>query len=110
MGPSASEEVRQLATDATAQLHVESYIKTVRASAAFSRVDNLVNIKVPTLLLFGDVDPLTPPSVGEYMQERIAGSQLVILENAGHMTNLEQPEAFNSAVLNFLRDHRDLAT
>ena len=106
MAPGASAETRQLATDATAQLHVESYIKTVRASAAFSRVDNLVNIDVPTLLLFGDVDPLTPPSVGEYMQERIAGSQLVILENAGHMTNLEQPDAFNSAVLAFLRDHR----
>ena len=106
MGPGASAEIRQLATDATAQLHVESYIKTVRASAAFSRVDNLVNIDVPTLLVFGDVDPLTPPSVGEYMQERIAGSQLIILENAGHMTNLEQPDAFNSAVLSFLKDHR----
>ena len=109
MGPSASAEIRQLAIDATSQLHVESYIKTVRASAAFSRVENLVNIDVPTLLVFGDVDPLTPPTVGEYMQERIAGSQLVIIENAGHMTNMEQPDAFNSAVLAFLRDHRALA-
>ena len=79
------------------------------ASASFSRVDNLGNIDVPTLLVFGDVDPLTPPHVGEYMQERIAGSQLVIIENAGHMTNLEQPDAFNGAVLPFLRDHRALA-
>lgn len=110
MAPSASAETRQLAIDASSQLHVESYIKTVRASASFSRVDNLVNIDVPTLLVFGDVDPLTPPSVGEYMQEKIAGSQLVIIENAGHMTNLEQPAAFNSAVLAFLRDHRGLAT
>ena len=67
MAPSASDETRQLAINSSAQLHVESYIKTVRASAAFSRVDNLVNIDVPTLLLFGDVDPLTPPSVGAYM-------------------------------------------
>lgn len=107
MAPTASAATRELAIEASSQLHVDSYIKTVRASAAFSRVDNLVNIDVPTLLLFGDVDPLTPPSVGAYMQERIAGSQLVIIENAGHMTNLEQPDAFNSAVLAFLRDHKD---
>lgn len=108
MAPSASAETRQLAIDTASQLHVESYIKTVRASAAFSRVDNLGSIGVPTLLLFGDVDPLTPPSVGEYMQERIKGSRLVVIENAGHMTNLEQPAAFNDAVLSFLREHRDL--
>jgi 3-oxoadipate enol-lactonase len=109
MAPTASAATRELAIEASSQLHVESYIKTVRASASFSRVDNLVNIDVPTLLLFGDVDPLTPPSVGAYMQERIAGSQLVIIENAGHMTNLEQPDAFNGAVLSFLRDHKGLA-
>lgn len=109
MAPSASEAVRALAIEATAQIHVESYIKTVRASAAFSRVDNLPNIRVPTLLVFGDVDPLTPPSVGEYMRERIAGSELVIIEDSGHMTNLERPDAFNDAVLSFLRKHRDRA-
>ena len=105
MAPTASEETRQLAIEASAQLHVESYIKTVRASASFSRVENLKNIQVPTLLVFGDVDPLTPPTVGEYMQERIPGSKLVIIENAGHMTNLEQPSAFNRAVFTFLHDH-----
>ena len=109
MAPGASEDARHRAIEASSMLHVESYIKTVRASAAFSRVDNLPNIAVPTLLVFGDVDPLTPPTVGEYMQERITGSKLVIIENAGHMTNLEQPAAFNAAVLSFLQEHRDLA-
>ena len=109
MAPGASEDAKRRAIEASSMLHVESYIKTVRASAAFSRVDNLPNIAVPTLLVFGDVDPLTPPTVGEYMQERIAGSKLAIIENAGHMTNLEQPAAFNAAVLSFLQEHRDLA-
>lgn len=109
MAPGASEDARRRAIAASSMLHVDSYIKTVRASAAFSRVDNLPNIAVPTLLVFGDVDPLTPPTVGEYMQERIAGSKLVIIEKAGHMTNLEQPAAFNAAVLSFLQEHRDLA-
>lgn len=109
MAPGASEDARRRAIEASSMLHVDSYIKTVRASAAFSRVDNLPNIAVPTLLVFGEVDPLTPPTVGEYMQERIAGSKLVIIEKAGHMTNLEQPAAFNAAVLSFLQEHRDLA-
>lgn len=109
MAPGASEDARRRAIEASSMLHVDSYIKTVRASAAFSRVDNLPNIAVPTLLVFGEVDPLTPPTVGEYMQERIAGSKLVIIEKAGHMTNLEQPAAFNAAVLSFLLEHRDLA-
>lgn len=109
MAPSASEDARRRAIEASSQLHVESYIKTVRASAAFSRVDNLKNIDVPTLLVFGDVDPLTPPSVGEYMQERIKGSALEIIKDAGHMTNLEQPDAFNTTVLSFLKRHRALA-
>lgn len=109
MGPNAPEKARQRAIEASSQLHVESYIKTVRASATFSRVDNLKNIDVPTLLVFGDVDPLTPPHVGEYMRERIKGSDLKIIEDAGHMSNQERPEAFNEAVLSFLRTHRELA-
>ncbi|MBT5048441.1 MAG: alpha/beta hydrolase [Rhodospirillaceae bacterium] len=109
MAPDASADARQRAIDAASQLHVDSYIKTVRASAAFSRVENLKNIDVPTLLVFGEVDPLTPPHVGEYMRERIKGSVLEIIEKAGHMTNLEKPDAFNDVVLPFLRTHRGLA-
>ncbi|NKB22522.1 MAG: alpha/beta fold hydrolase [Alphaproteobacteria bacterium] len=109
LAPGHTAEAKGRAIAAASQLHVDSYIKTVRASAAFTRVDNLKNIDVPTLLVFGDQDPLTPPTVGDYMQERIAGSELVIIENAGHMTNIERPAAFNSAVLSFLHEHRDLA-
>ncbi len=109
LGPNHTPDAKQRTVAATSQLHVESYIKTVRASANITRVDNLKNIDLPTLLVFGDQDPLTPPTVGEYLQERIAGSELVIIENSGHMTNIEQPAAFNSCVLSFLYEYRDLA-
>ncbi|MEE8445155.1 MAG: alpha/beta fold hydrolase [Alphaproteobacteria bacterium] len=104
MSPKRSQDAVRRAIEAASQLHVESYIKTVRASASFSRVDNLPNIAVPTLLVYGAEDPLTPPHVGEYMQERIAGSRLEIIADAGHMTNLEKPDAFNRIVLDFLRE------
>ena len=109
MSPKRSEDAVQRAIRASSEIHVESYIKTVRASAAYNRVDELPNIKVPTLLLFGAEDALTPPTVGEYMQENIAGARLVVIPDAGHLTNLEKPEQFNRAVLDFLREHRDLA-
>ena len=109
MAPIHSEDARRRAIEASSHLHVESYIKTVRASAAFSRVDNLENIDVPTLLLYGDEDPLTPPTVAAYMKEHIAGAELVIVEKAGHMPYLEKSEIFNDAVLSFLKRHRDLA-
>lgn len=104
MSPKRSEDAVRRAVAASSQLHVESYIKTVRASAAFSRVDNLPNIRVPTLLVFGAEDPLTPPRVGEYMRERISGARLEIIADAGHMTNLEKPDDFNRIVLAFLRE------
>jgi 3-oxoadipate enol-lactonase len=107
MGPKRSEDALRRAITASSQLHVESYIKTVRASASYNRVADLPHIKVPTLLLFGAEDPLTPPRVGEYMHVRIPGSELVVIPDAGHLTNLEAPDAFNDTVLAFLQRHRD---
>lgn len=109
MSPKRSDDALRRAIRASSEIHVDSYIKTVRASAAYNRVDTLGDIEVPTLLVFGAEDPLTPPTVGEYMQEKIAGSELVVIRDAGHLTNLEKPEDFNAAVLRFLRTHRELA-
>lgn len=109
MSPKRPEDAYERAVAAHAALHVESYIKTVRASAAYNRVADLPDIAVPTLLVFGAEDPLTPPHVGEYMAERIPDSRLVVIEDAGHLTNMERPGAFNAAVLEFLLEHRDKA-
>ena len=60
-------------------------------------------ITVPTLLVFGEDDRLTPPEVGCAMHAKIPGSQFVLIPTAGHLSNIEQPEAFNRAVLDFLQ-------
>lgn len=109
MGSKQSADALRRAMEATAQLHVQSYIKTVRASATYNRVADLPNIKVPTLLLFGAEDPLTPPRVGEYMKARIPHSELVVIPEAGHLTNLEAPAEYNEIVLSFLLKYRDQA-
>ena len=61
-------------------------------------------LRVPTLLVAGAEDAITPPACLEAAEEIIPGAQLLIVPAAGHMVPLEQPEVFNAAVLEFLRD------
>lgn len=62
----------------------------------------LGTIACPTLVIVGSDDVLTPPQVAREMQRQIPKAGLAIIEGAGHLPNLEQPEAFNAAVSGFL--------
>lgn len=65
----------------------------------------LSGIHVPTLVLVGEEDTITPPSAAEELQHGIGGAQLVRLTGAGHLSSLEAPDAFNAALARFL-EHR----
>ncbi len=72
-----------------------------------NRIDStptLAEIDVPTLIIHGAKDQVIPLSEAEAMHKAIKNSKLVVLENAGHMLNLEQPDEFNDAVLDFLAE------
>jgi len=59
----------------------------------------LPTITVPTLLIYGDQDQRSPADVvGTDLHARIPGSELLVIAAAGHLVNLEQPDAFNSAI------------
>ncbi len=76
--------------------------------ALMSRPDSvplLASIHVPTLIIVGDDDRVTPRPLSEEMHRTIPGSELAVIEGAGHLSNLEQPAAFNLALARFL-DHR----
>jgi pimeloyl-ACP methyl ester carboxylesterase len=62
----------------------------------------LRTIHCPTLIVVGADDALTPPSFSQEMHQAIAGSELVIVPGAGHLSSVEQPAAFNSALAAFL--------
>jgi len=64
----------------------------------------LSQISAPTLILVGADDAITPVADSEKMHHAIGSSRLVVLENAGHVSNLERTEQFNQALLDFLRD------
>jgi 3-oxoadipate enol-lactonase len=60
------------------------------------------SIAVPTLIIVGSDDVATPPSDGRWLHEHIAGSELVVLDDASHLCNVEQPARFNEVALEFL--------
>ncbi|NJP06133.1 MAG: alpha/beta fold hydrolase [Chloroflexaceae bacterium] len=62
----------------------------------------LASITVPTLILVGADDMLSPPAEMETMHQAIAGSQFVIIPTAGHVANIDNPDAFNEALRQFL--------
>jgi len=64
-------------------------------------IESLPDIRVPTLVLAGANDKMFIPSA-DYMAAKIPGAEKVILENAGHAANIDQPDAFNAAVRKFL--------
>ncbi|MBG0821233.1 alpha/beta fold hydrolase [Planomonospora sp. ID91781] len=64
----------------------------------------LRGLKVPALVIVGEEDGLSPPSDAEAMAEAVPDGRLTVIEKAGHLSAVEQPEAFNRAVAAFLRD------
>lgn len=62
----------------------------------------LSNVKIPTLIIVGESDALTPVALSEAMRNQIPGSELHIIRHAGHISNIENPDEFNKHLLNFL--------
>jgi pimeloyl-ACP methyl ester carboxylesterase len=63
---------------------------------------DLAAISVPTVVVVGEDDAASPVDVAREMYERIPGSELAVLPHAGHLSNLEAPDAFNAAVARLL--------
>lgn len=100
----ASQASLQRLIDSMAMLHKASYIKAIEAMTRYEPVARLAQVKVPTLVICGDEDTLTPPTIARDMAAAVAGARLAILERAGHLSNIEQPAAFNAVLLSFLRE------
>ncbi len=80
-----------------------TYRRALAALVRFDRRPNLPQIAVPTLVVTGDEDRTASPEVAGRMAERIPGARVRILPATGHLLMLEQPAAFDAALLDFLR-------
>ncbi len=93
--------------------HIEAMIagQSPNATAAASlgmaerpdRTAILHDFHKPALVITGDEDELMPLPTSQAMSEALPQGQLVVLDQAGHLSNMERPEAFNAAVIHFIR-------
>ncbi|ENW91010.1 MULTISPECIES: 3-oxoadipate enol-lactonase [Acinetobacter] len=80
----------------------EGYASCCEALAKADVREQLKDIQVPVFIVAGQQDPVTTVADGEFMQQRIANAELFEI-NASHISNIEQPEAFNQAVQAFIQ-------
>ncbi|APW35895.1 alpha/beta hydrolase [Rhodoferax koreense] len=102
IGPAALPEGVALAKHVMAQLSPATYRRALEALVGFDRQASLDRIHVPTLLLGGAADTVSPPAVMRQMAQAIGGSSYLELPGIGHLPQLEAPDDFDGLVLNFL--------
>jgi len=102
MAPGTPEALLRAAGAPMDRLSAAHYLRVLRASTEQDRGARLEDIACPVHLITSDLDPVYPPGVALQMRERIRQADLTCIQGAGHLSNLEQPEAFNRAVQGFL--------
>ena len=98
--PAKIDEYRRIALSASQPAAVEA----ARSNATNRTFEQLWSIRVPTLIIQGRHDRARTPAHGAAMQQRIEGSSLEVIEDAGHTPQLEQPQRFHDIALPFLMD------
>jgi 3-oxoadipate enol-lactonase len=99
--PEIVEQARQMI------LHTSTAGIVVDLVAMAARPDStalLPTITCPTLVIVGEDDQATPVTESQFIADRISGSTLVTIAGAGHLSNLEQPDAFTHALMTFLKN------
>ena len=80
----------------------EAYMRQLQTAMSHNVSDRLEQIRVPTLVMHGEVDPLVPVENGRYLAEHIHGAQLICYPNTGHISIVERADDYNRDVLAFL--------
>ncbi len=83
---------------------VAGFLGCSEAILGLNYLDRLSEIRLPTQIIVGEDDPGTPVEASKAIHERIPHSKLVVLPSAAHLSNIEQAEAFNATLMEFLRD------
>lgn len=97
--PGMVEQTLSLMSD----IRPQANLTMLRAMANADLRGVLPDIDVPTLVLHGELDARSPLAVGRELHERIPASELAVLPDVGHLSNVEAADAFNHEVRNFLR-------
>ena len=102
LSPNPRPEVVEEVEAIMAEIHPDGYRMAARALAQTDERPMLEQVAVPTLVLWGEHDTVCRREESEYLAEHIAGAGFEVIPGAGHLSNQENPEAFNEAVRRFL--------
>lgn len=102
LAANAPESLKEEVAKMIAGTRKDAYLQSAEATSMLNYSDLLPRIKVPTLIIVGDLDIVTPVSSAETLNKDIQGSILQIIRGVGHLPNREAPEKFNNILREFL--------
>jgi len=98
----ASDAVRQQAIESLSALRKDSYLKALETITWYEEFPPFASVSAPTLIISGTEDYLCRPDMSQRMAREIPGAERMLLENCGHLCNLEYPERYNGLLYDFL--------
>ena len=102
-GPSASKQTVDIFLKSFLESGPETVFNDFMACDNFDILKNIGDIDLPTLVLSGSKDQLTPVEYGEFLCDQIPGAAHMVMDDAGHMMALEKPDEFIGHIINFLQ-------
>lgn len=106
LGSAATAELHNEVIDTMARIDPAAYRLGAAAVWLADQRERASAIHVPTLILVGEEDRITPPALSEELHEIISGSDLGFIPAAGHLANIERPQAFNAAIESLISEQR----
>ncbi len=99
---SAEPKVRQAATEARVRIGPAVLLNDFLCCDKFDIMDRVHTVKVPTLVICGSEDEMTPVRYTKYLADKIEGAQEVVIEGATHSVAMEKAKEYNQAIKSFL--------
>jgi len=104
--PKSDAKLRRASVQELLEVPAEVTYGDFQACDRFDRMNEISRIDLPTLLVCGEDDALTPVKYSQYMKERIRNARIVVIPDAGHSVMLEKPEELNNVLRSFLAELR----
>jgi 3-oxoadipate enol-lactonase len=98
LAPDADPQLLERSIAAMAAKDVACYRRSNEVLWGADLRETAATVTVPTLVIVGELDRITPPPLSEELAELVPGSRLVVIPGAGHLSNEENPAAFNEAL------------
>lgn len=104
--PKTDPKLRRASIQELLEVHATVTYGDFEACDRFDKMNEIGRIALPTLIVCGEDDKLTPIKYSQYMKEKIRSARLVIIPDAGHSVMLEKPEELNAALRSFISNLR----